>query len=169
MKKILTYSAVLLPLLLGSCGYTLGGFVRADMKDMKTFSVNMFANKTLYPNVAMQMTTAVGVAMQKDGTFEMASSGSADFSVSGAVTGVEYERLLVDWRDSYQSLEVGVKVSVSYTITDNRNGKVVTSGELEGEGSYFNTRGNPQVGRDAALSYATRRAAAQLVDRLTAP
>ena len=169
MKKSHAIALALCALLPASCGYHLGGTVRADMEGMKTYSVSMFENHTVYPNVAMQVTSAIGNALQGDGAFEVAPASAADFTVSGTVKSVELERKLVDWRDSYLSLEVGVYVIVDYTVTDNRSGKVLSSGELRGEGSYFNTGGNTQTGRDAALSYASRQAAESLVETLTIP
>jgi hypothetical protein len=65
------------------------------------------------------------------------------------------------------SLEIGVTVSVDYKVTDNRNGEVIMHGTVNGEGSYFNTGGNTQAGRDAALSYASRKAAELIVDNLS--
>lgn len=167
MKKILAIALSLCALLPTSCGYRLGGVVRADMEGMKTYSVSMFENQTVYPNVAMQVSSAIGNALQGDGAFTVAPASAADFTVSGTVKSVQLNRKLVDWRDSYLSLEVGVYVFVAYTITDNRTGKVLTKGELRGEGSYFNTGGNTQTGRDAAISYAARQAADELVERLT--
>lgn len=167
MKKLIQLTALLAPLTLASCGYTLGGFASPQMEGMKTFSVNMFENHTVYPNVAMQVTSAVGNSMQTDGTFTMAPSSTADFTISGTVRDVDYDRLLVDWRDSYQSLEVAVRVQVDYSIVDNKTGKTISSGTLSASGSFFNTGGNTQLGRDAALSYAARKVGDQLVSRLT--
>ena len=99
----------------------------------------------------------------------MTVPSNADFTISGAVRNVEYERLLTDWRDSYQSLEVAVKIEVAYRIVNNKTGATISNGTVTGSGSFFNTGGNTQLGRDAALSFATRKAADQLVARLTAP
>lgn len=167
MKRITRFSLCLLTLALASCGYRMGGVVNPKMEGMKTFSISMFDNHTTYPNVAFQVTTAASSELQADGAFRMAPASSADFTVSGAVTDVSYERLLVDSEDTYISLEIGVTVSVDYKVTDNRNGEVIMHGTVNGEGSYFNTGGNTQAGRDAALSYASRKAAELIVDNLS--
>ncbi|MDO5473407.1 MAG: LPS assembly lipoprotein LptE [Akkermansia sp.] len=169
MKRLFQLSLCALPLVLGSCGYQLGGLVNGQLEGMKTFNINMFDNHTTFPNVAMQVTSALGNAMQTDGTFTVASPSEADFSVSGAVTSVNYNRLLVDSADSYLSLEIGVVVSATYTVTDNKTGKVIKSGSVSETGSYFNAGGNTLAGRDAALSYAARKAAGAVVDQLTTP
>ncbi|MBQ4593896.1 MAG: hypothetical protein IJA81_04650 [Akkermansia sp.] len=169
MKRIFTLLACALPLVTTSCGYKLGGLVNGDMEGMKTFDITMFENQTNYPHVAMQVTTALADALQSDGTFRMVSPSKSDFTVSGKVTSVQASSMTTNPDDSYLSLEIGLEVHVSYSITDRKTGKVVKSGEVNGEGSYFNTPGNVQAAREAALSYAARLAARELVDELTLP
>lgn len=169
MKRILTLLACALPLVTTSCGYKLGGLVNGDMEGMKTFDITMFENQTNYPHVAMQMTTALADAMQSDGTFRMVSPSKSDFTVSGKVTSVQARSLTTNPDDSYLSLEIGLEVHVAYTITDRKTGRTIKTGNVDGEGSYFNTPGNVQAAREAALSYAARLAAHELVDELTLP
>lgn len=169
MKRIFTLLACALPLVTTSCGYKLGGLVNGDMEGMKTFDITMFENQTNYPHVAMQVTTALADALQSDGTFRMVSPSKSDFTVSGKVTSVQASSLTRNPDDSYLSLEIGLEVHVSYSITDRKTGKVIKTGSVNGEGSYFNTPGNVQAAREAALSYAARLAAHELVDELTIP
>lgn len=169
MKRFFSILACMLPLFTASCGYQLGGLVNGDMKDMKTFDVTMFENQTNYPLVAMQMTTALADALQSDGTFRMVAPSQSDFSVSGKVTSVSASSLTTNPDDTYLSLEIGLTVHVQYTITDRKTGKVIKTGTVSGQGSYFNTSGNAQSARESALSYATRLAADELVDALTLP
>lgn len=169
MKRFFSILACTLPLFTASCGYQLGGLVNGDMKGMETFDVTMFENQTNYPNVAMQMTTALADALQSDGTFRMVAPSQSDFSVSGKVTSVSASSLTTNPDDSYLSLEIGLTVHVQYTITDRKSGRVIKTGTVTGQGSYFNTSGNAQSARESALSYATRLAADELVDALTLP
>ncbi len=169
MKRFFSILACMLPLFTASCGYQLGGLVNGDMKDMKTFDVTMFENQTNYPLVAMQMTTALADALQSDGTFRMVAPSQSDFSVSGKVTSVSASSLTTNPDDTYLSLEIGLTVHVQYTITNRKTGKVIKTGTVSGQGSYFNTSGNAQSARESALSYATRLAADELVDALTLP
>lgn len=169
MRYALSIILCTLLLLCSSCGYRLGGLVNSDMKDMKTFDVQMFRNYTGYPHVAMQMTTAVGDVMQSDGTFRMVSPSRSDFSISGAVSSVSASSLITNPDDTYVSLEVELTVNVQYQITNRKTGKVIKSGTVEADGSYFNVAGNVQSAREIALSYATRKAALKIVDELTLP
>ncbi len=158
--------ASLLPV---GCGYHLGGLRTEALKDKESFCVNMFANHTTQPRVAEQMTTALADALQRDGSFRMASPGACDFTVSGTVTRIGRRSLRTDWEDSYVSSEVGLVAHVSYVVTDTRTGEVLMKGSVSAEGSYFTDTGNTQSARDAALSYATRKAADEIVAELTIP
>lgn len=170
MKKIFSsLLCVLAPVMLGSCGYQLGGLINGDMKGLKTFDITMFENQTVYPNIAFQVTTAVGDTMQKDGTFRMVSPTKADFTVSGKVTHVQASSLMTNPDDSYLSTEIGLQVYVDYTIVDRKKGEVVKSGTVNGSGSFYNTTGNVQSARENALSEAARAAAQNLLNELTIP
>ena len=130
----------------------------------------MFANKTLYPYVATQLNAALGEQLQRDGTFRLASPSRCDAVLSGAVTSVGASTLRTNSANTYLSAEVGLTVHVHYTLTDTRTGKVIASGNVAAEGSFFNSdTGNVQTARDSALSYATRLAAEQIVQNMTLP
>lgn len=150
--------------LLSSCGYHLGGVKPAVMHDMNTFCVEMFNNETPEPNVAVQMTTSLTDAVQRDGTYRMAPRGKADFSIAGTVRSVSRSSLSNDYFDASRSLEIGVTVEVDYVLTDNRSGKKIAGGSVSGQGSFFNDAGNVQSSVESALSYATRRAAEAVVN-----
>lgn len=156
-------------LLMVSCGYHLGGVKRTSMKDLDTFCVNVFGNNTPYPNVSMQITTAVADQLQRDGTYRMASPDECDFVVNGVVNAVTASSLRTNPEDTYLSSEIGLTVHVSYEVRDTRTGKIVCRSSAHAEGSYFNETGNVQTARDSALSYATRKAAELIVQHLTTP
>ena len=156
-------------LLLSGCGYHLGGLRCMALKNMDTFCVNMFSNHTTQPNVAMQMTTALTNALQRDGSFRMASPSECDCKVDGTVRRITRDALATDSDDTYISSEIGLTVHVAYRVTDTRTNKILVQGETIAEASYFNTEGNTQTSRAAALSYATRKAADNIVYQLTIP
>lgn len=169
MKRVLCLFAglCLLPLSIPSCGYHLGGVISAKMEGVKSVAVEMFANDTEYPIAGALQTTAITNALQTDGAFELLSPTTADAVITGSVSGVDISRSLVDWRDSNLSLEFRITVHVSYKVTRKSDGKVLAQGSASGSGTYYNTGGNTQAGRDAAISYGTRRAAEAIVAALT--
>lgn len=150
--------------LLSSCGYHLNGVKPDVMQGKETYCVEMFDNATTSPNVAVQLTSALGDAMQRDSTYRPARRGEADFTISGQVKNINRTSLMTDYEDAYHSLEVGVSVDVAYTVTDRRTGKVLIQSVATGQSSYFNDLGNVQTALDSALSYATRRAAEEIVN-----
>lgn len=170
MKRMIRVCAAVAALSLASCGYHLGGLKPDSMKNMETFCVNMFENNTVQPMVSIQFTSALTDTMQRDGTYQMASPSKADFSLSGAVSNLSRRSVRSDYRDSYLSREIELRVHVDYKVTDLKTGKVVTSGSTIGRSSYFNDSDvSAQSGIDNALSYAARRAAENIVVNLTMP
>ncbi len=153
------------------CGYHLGGVKSRSLQKVDSLCINMFANNTLYPNVAMQLTSALTENMQRDGVFRLASPELCDAVLSGYVSSVTSSALRTNSRNTYLSTEIGLIVHVRYTVTAASTGRVLTRGEVSAEGSYFNddANGNIQTARDSALSYATRQAAEQIVQKLTIP
>lgn len=164
MKRCLI--PVLSAVLLSSCGYHFEGGKPVAMQNMKTFCVEMFDNDTEVPGAAVQMTTALTDAVQRDGTYTLASRDSADFRISGTVNKVIRNSLSNDYLDAYRSLEIAVNVQVNYVVTDNRTGKVIGRATVSGNGSYFNDAGNVQSSMESALSFATRRAAEAVVNNI---
>ena len=163
-------SVLLMALVLASCGYHLGGVRNRTLANMKSASISMFANHSLYPDVAMQLTTALGEELQRDGSFRFLSSKHADITISGEITSVEARGLRTDSRNTYLSTEIGLTVMAHYFVVQNSTGKVLLSGNVSAEGSYFNDEtGNVQTARDSALSYATRQVAEKIVQRMTIP
>lgn len=151
------------------CGYHVGAPRNRALAGIKTFCVDMFANNTVYPMAPMQMTTALADTLQRDGTFRMASPSDCDIRISGTVTSVTSRSLITNSQDSYISTEIGLDVHVDYQVVDCRTGKLLKSGSVKEEGSYFNNDGNIQSAREDAISYATRKAAYTIVNRITLP
>lgn len=173
MKRSVAMAAAAVSLLLfPACMpelYHMGGLKPAPMQEMNTFCVRMFENHTTQPEAGMMMTTALADAMQRDGTYRLASSSQADFILSGEVMQISRESLLTDPRDTYLSREVGISVHVRYTVRNGRTGETVLQRTVIAQGSYFSDTGNVQSAVSSALSAATRRAAENITDELTTP
>ncbi len=160
--------AVLLPLgSMTSCGYRVGGIKPAMMQGLQTFHVEMFENFSTQPLLAMQLTTALTDALQADGTYKLASPGSSDFVIRGQVLSVTPRSLSSDWRDSYLSSEIGLKITYHYEVINRKTGKTLLSITASSQTSYYNRENiNMQTTRDNALSYGARLAAQSIVSRL---
>lgn len=173
MKRLVTMAAAAASLLLlPACMpelYHMGGLKPAAMQGMNTFCVEMFENHSTQPEAGMMLTTALTDAMQRDGTYRLASASQADFIISGEVSHISRESMLTDPTDTYLSREVGLAVHVNYTVRNGRTGAVLLQRKATGLGSYFGDTGNVQSAVSSALSAATRRAAESMTDDLTTP
>ena len=173
MKRLVAIAAAAASLLLlPACMpelYHMGGLKPAAMQEMQTFCVQMFENHSTQPEAGMMLTTALTDAMQRDGTYRLASSEQADFILFGEVTHISRESLLTDPKDTYLSREVGINVHVRYTVRNGHTGATIMERTVTGQGSYFGDTGNVQSAVSSALSAATRRAAENITDDLTTP
>lgn len=172
MKRVLPFLVLAAALLLSACSlelYHMGGLKPKDMQQLNTFCVQMFENHSTQPTASMLLTNAVTDALQRDGTYKLATGSKADFAVSGEITHISRTSLLTDSEDSYLSREVGIVLHVRYTIKDLRTGKVIRESDAVGESSYFTTMTNLQSALSDALSHAARRAAEQITTDLTMP
>ncbi len=163
MKTLQLFICSVVALALSACGYHLGGLKPTALKDMNTFCVEVFENQTLHPNAGMLMTTAMANALQSDGTYRMAPQNEADFVVRGAVTRIVRESLITDTEDTYISKQIGACVYVKYQIVNRKTGEVLLSSEETETASYFNQLGSTESAQEAAISYATRRIAEEIV------
>lgn len=145
-----------------SCGYHLGGLKSEKLTQVDTFSLRMFENNTLEPLAAILMNNAIGEVLQRDGSYTLASSASADCYIKGEVVSVNYTSLRPDPDDTYISEEIGVQMKISYQIIETKTGKLLMSNQIEEESSYLNNVGNVQSSRENALSYAARKIAYRL-------
>lgn len=163
MKAVHILISAVSALAFSACGYHLGGMKPDSMRNMNTFCVEVFENETLYPNAGMLMTTAMANALQSDGTYRMAPHGQADFIVKGKVARIERESQITDSDDTYISRQIGTHVYVQYQVVDRKSGKNLFNSEEEEVGEFFNQIGSNESAEEAAISYATRRIADEIV------
>lgn len=170
MKMLRTACCLAAALLASSCGYHLNATASPSLAGMNSFSVSIFRNASLYPEIGMMVTTAVTDSLEKSGCMRLAAPRLADCIVSGSVSSVERGVLRASPQDSALSSEIGLTVHVNYSVTDNKTGKVLVSGTSSGQASYFNNDiTSIQTAEQSALSYAARLAADNLVTNLTLP
>ncbi|OCA03828.1 LPS assembly lipoprotein LptE [Akkermansia glycaniphila] len=162
----LALSGMLLLGTLPGCGYHIGGLKPKALASMKTFNVVMMENRSLEPQAGVLMTSALTDVLQRDGTYEIATRNAGDFRIEGCVTGISFRQERSSYTDSYLSTEIGLQLFVTYNVYSNKTGKLLTSGSTTATSTFFNS-GNVQTARTNALSYAVRRAAENIADRLT--
>lgn len=169
MNAAKTLACALCALFLASCGYHLGGLKNSRVKDIDTCCVQMFGNRSFYPLAAVQMTSALTDALQCDGTFSLSSPKEADMTIEGEIADVSLSSVRTNIYDTYVSDEVRLTVAVNYRAVRSDNGENLTSGVIRESVTCFLELGNVESGKEDAVSYAVRKAADRIVERLTTP
>ncbi len=164
MKTLLCYLASLV--LVSCAGYQLGGSKPPSLAAVKSVSVPMFANGTLFPRAEALATSAVAAAFVADGTYRIADSGSADAVLEGKISAIDYATLRSSRIDSSLPEELTNTVLIEWVLLDARDRtKILASGVSEGHSSFY-VSSNLQTARQNALPDAFERAGQRLVATL---
>ncbi len=164
MKALLCYLASLV--LVSCAGYQLGGSKPPSLVAVKSVSVPMFANGTLFPRAEALATSAVTAAFVADGTYRIADSGAADAVLEGKISEIDYATLRSSRIDSSLPEELTNTVLIEWVLLDARDRtKVLASGVSKGHSSFY-VSSNLQTARQNALPDAFERAGQRLVATL---
>ena len=155
-------------LILSSCtGYHLGGAKPAHLSHVKSIHVPLFENDTLLVRAESHATNSAVDAITRDGTYRIATSGTADAVLEGRVTRVGYSQVRSARLDSLRSEELGMDITIEWVLRDARNpARVLEKGKSKGSTRFF-ARGNLHVARTNALPDALRRASESMVMRFS--
>jgi outer membrane lipopolysaccharide assembly protein LptE/RlpB len=107
-------------LLLGGCGYTVGGTLPSDIK---TVAVPIFKNRTREPAVESLITRAVVEAFSTNGRLRVVGTGAADAVLDGEITGYSVNSIAFD-RDANVSL-YRLTVTVNLRLRDVKRNTVL--------------------------------------------
>ena len=154
-QKVLRMAVVILTMTLCSCGYHIGGLKPAELQNVHTMSVEVFANNTLEPRAGAMVSSAVAEEIQIEGTYGLVKSTKADVRIEGEVRSISFLQLRSSYTDTYESMEVGLRLVVDYRIVESGTNRVLRSSSATAVSSLFNM-GNQQSARTNALSYAAR-------------
>ena len=126
----------LLPLIASSCGvYTFSGSTLPA--HLKTIDIPLFANRTVQPGIAESITAELAKNVVSNNLLRVVPSGG-DATIAGTVASYSNQPY------TYGSTEIrvvevqsyAVRVSAEVTFTDNKDGKALYTGTLQGEGIY---------------------------------
>jgi hypothetical protein len=113
-----------LPLLAGCAGYRLGpsnGMAAGD----KSVQIRPFANQTLEPRLTDALTMELRRELQRDGTFQLASSDDADIVVSGVITRYNRRELSLSPTDTLTVRDYRLSLTAQVTARERSTGKVL--------------------------------------------
>lgn len=166
MNRAGIFLMALVSLVLSGCGYHLGGVKPKSLANISAVRITVFTNNSFEPAAGSLVTSALAEAIQRDGTFRLASKGKAQARIEGEITSVQFVQLRSSYQDTYKSSELGLILNVSYRIVDSSDNKVLMSGGESVTSSYFNV-GNIQTAKTNALSYAARLVAERMAATIT--
>lgn len=154
-------------LLLASCaGYHLGETKPASLARVKTISVPMFHNATLFPRAEALATSAVAAAFVQDGTYRVGGPDHCDAVLEGTLSKISYSSIRGTRLNTLAPEELANTVTLKWTLRDSKDPtKVLATGHSSGSSQLF-VLDNLQTARNNALPQALERAGTALVSRL---
>lgn len=158
---------LILPLLLISCaGYQLGGAKPAHLAHIKSINVPLFQNDTQLVRAEAYATNSAVDALTRDGTYKIASAGTADAVLEGRITTIRYRQVSSSRIDSLRSEELSLEVTIDWVLRDASDpSRVLESGKSYGTTRYF-AGGNLHTARANALPDALRRASESMTTQI---
>lgn len=150
----------------GCAGYHLGSVQPEAFRHVRSVAVPAFRNETLEPRIAVMVTNAVIEAIQRDGTYRVATAAGADARLEGVVRQIKRRQVRSTRQDTLGSLELEFTLEVDYVFRDLASYRVLAEGQIEGSGHQF-LDPNFQLSEREALPVAAERLAVGLVSRIS--
>lgn len=168
MKFLSLGGAVLLLTLTGCAGYRLGGAAAqpAYLKNIHNIAVPAFRNNTLVPRLEGLITDTVIKQIQQDGTYHIVKDSDADAILTGYIEKVERQPARSVRGNVLLASEFNLTVSVRFQLIDRTTNKILDSGRLEGQTSFF-VGNDVQQDEQQAIPIAAEQLAVRIVSQLT--
>lgn len=98
----------------------------------RSVQVNLFKNETWEPRLSEPLATSLRRWVQRDGTFTLATDGSAAIVVDGVIT--EFDRSAVSYQpsDILTVRDYQVTAYATFTATERATGRVITAAKAWG-------------------------------------
>lgn len=127
----------------GCAGYRVGP-TNGERAGERSIQVHFFKNLTREPRLTESITTSIRKQLQQDGTYRLATDGSADIVVTGAISKYERSGLSFQPGDVQTVRDFTISIIARVTATERGTGKKLLSDrEVEG-------RTTVRVGTDLA-------------------
>lgn len=124
--------AIVLALCAGGCaGYRLGPS-NGEVAGSRSVQVNFFRNDTPQPRVAEAVNTALRIALQKDGTYRLATQGDADIVLNGVLVRWDRPPLSFQPTDTLTVRDYRINLVAKVKATERITGKVLFDREVTG-------------------------------------
>ncbi len=168
MKFFPFLAAILVPALTGCAGYQLGGAAAkpAYLKNVNTIAVQAFRNNTLLPRLEGLITDTIIKQIEQDGTYRVVTDSQADALLTGYIEKVERQPARSVRGNVLLSSEFNLTVSVRFQLVERSSGKILDSGRLDGQTSFF-IGNDVQQDERQAIPIAAEQLAVRIVSQLT--
>jgi hypothetical protein len=129
LPRLLLWAAVLG--LTGCAGYRLGPTNGVAARE-RSVQVVPFSNQTMEPRLGDAVTAQLRKALQRDGTFQLASHNDGDIIVSGVIT--TYFRFPLSFQptDALTVTDYSVQLAAQVTARERSSGKVILNRRVTG-------------------------------------
>src|SRR5271170_7370918 len=132
MRPLKTFVLCTLAVLLAGCaGYHLGP-VNGAVAGEKSVEILPYNNQTLQPRLGDAVTQALRERLQTDGTYHLATRGSADVVVTGVIT--HYQRVGVSYlnTDATTAQSYRVNITAHVVARQQAHGKMLLDKDVTG-------------------------------------
>ncbi len=168
MKFLPLCGSLLLLGLAGCAGYQLGGEAAKPsyVKNIHTVAVKAFRNNTLLPRLEGLVTDAVVKQIEQDGTYRVVGDSEADSVLTGYIEKVTRQPARSVRGNVLLSSEFTLTVTVRFQLTERSSSKIIDSGTLDGDTSFF-VGEDVQQDESQAIPIAAEQVATRIVSQIT--
>jgi hypothetical protein len=153
-------------LLSGCAGYTLGPIPPTFMKGAHKLAVPIFENRTYEPQIQTLVTDTFIKQLQQDGTYEITGLDQADVEVRGTITAVNRTRARSVIGNVLASSQFNLVVTIRLLVVDTRTGLTIGQRDVVGQTTFFVGNDLPTQERQA-IPLAAEDAAVQAASYLS--
>lgn len=116
----------------GCAGYTLGP-TNGMAAGSRTVQINLFGNQTHEPRLAEPVATALRKQIQQDGTFQLATHGTADVIVDGTLVKYLRDPISFNPSDIATTRDYEVRLTAHVRAVDRTTGRVLFDRDVLGK------------------------------------
>ncbi len=160
---VLAYGMVCL--LSGCLGYHLGPAKPAFLKDVHSLNVPVFRNNTLITNLEGVVTDTVIGQIQQDGTYQITNAESADAVLTCTIEKVQRTPDRSVTGNVLLTSEFDLDLGIRYVLSERATGKILDTGRIDGQTSFF-VGNDVQQDERQAIPLAAQQLAVRLVSQI---
>jgi hypothetical protein len=153
-------------LLSGCAGYTLGPIQPTYMKGVHKLAVPIFDNKTYEPQVQTLVTDTFIKQLQQDGTYEITGLDQADAEVRGTIFAVNRVKARSVIGNVLASSQFNLQVTIRVQVVNAHTGVTIGQRDVTGQTTFFVGNDLPTQERQA-IPLAAEDAAVQAASYLS--